>query len=205
MRSTEWTSPLRLSTSERHCADVAQRGAVPWWLLVAERGLDAGLAASSSPRDSTTYSPPWSSGRTPGSHSGSAGSSPAGGTHHTAAPGVRTGVQACFAPRPAGVRYPVAPRTENQCRHGGHSVDANEAHVDAHLRAMQEAAGSRPAIRSQQARLAKPGRRAELRPPCPSGRPGSTPGAGTQRVVGKRPSHLLWEQGTVGSSPTYPT
>lgn len=55
------------------------------------------------------------------------------------------------------------------------------------------------------ARLAKSGRRAALRSPCPSGRPGSTPGAGTQRVVAQRPARLLWEQEIVGSSPTCPT
>ena len=36
-------------------------------------------------------------------------------------------------------------------RHGGEPVFADEAHVDAHLLAMQETAGSRPAIRSMNA------------------------------------------------------
>lgn len=46
------------------------------------------------------------------------------------------------------VRRPGSIPRRSTSRHGGEPVYADEAHVDAHLLAMQETAGSRPVIRS---------------------------------------------------------
>ena len=118
-------------------------------------------------------------------------------------PGAGTGVQACLASRPVGVRYPVAPpagTAVNPC------TRMKRMWTRTCLPCRRQPVRGRSSARwMQQARLAESGRRAALRTPCPSGHPGSSPGAGTQRVVGKRPSHLLREQGIAGSSPACPT
>lgn len=69
----------------------------------------------------------------------------------------RTPVQVRLGVRRGGDRCPGLPCKQavwgsiprrSTSRHGGESVFADEAHVDAHLLAMQELAGSRPVIRS---------------------------------------------------------
>lgn len=193
----------RLSSAEIAGSSPARSAvhpARPWWLLAADPGFQPGPHGfDPRPRHYATYSPPWSSGQDAWF---SARRSPVRIRLGVRSASTTGGEDRCPGLLCTQARRGSIPRRSTQRL-------ANEAHVDARLLAMQEVAGSRPVIRSTPAwRKQVYARSSDLRV---FGHPGSTPGAGTQqhgitqRVVGKRPSHLLWEQGTVGSSPTCPT
>lgn len=100
----------------------------------------------STPTESTRSTPTCRNGRRAALRarcpSGREGSTPSVGTCGTTGGGDRCPGLPCKQARRGSI-----PRRSTS-RHGGETVYADEAHVDAHLLAMQETAGSRPVIRS---------------------------------------------------------